>query len=165
MNRSRERLVPRRASRRLVWAVSLVGLAMAAGALAQGRYGGSDDQAAAPTPAMGASSGVFTAEQAERGAAVFTSSCAGCHGAQLQGGMGPRLNPLHESWSGLSLAALYRFVSQNMPFSAPGSLEPQQYADVISYVLSQNGFPAGGGELPPDAEQLEALTIDAPPAE
>ena len=82
MNRSRERLVPRRASRRLVWAVSLVGLAMAAGALAQGRYGGSDDQAAAPTPAMGASSGVFTAEQAERGAAVFTSSCAGCHGPQ-----------------------------------------------------------------------------------
>src|SRR5690606_20940651 len=101
----------------------------------------------------------------ERGQAVFAASCAGCHGAELQGGGAPRLDPLNEAWQGMTLAALYRFVSTNMPFNAPGSLVPQQYTDVISYVLAQNGFPAGEAELEPDDEALAAFVIDAPPAE
>lgn len=149
-----------------VWVAILLAGSLLAVALAQGGYGGEGEQeSAAAAETVGVSTGVFTAEQAERGAAIFSMNCAGCHGAQLQGGMGPRLNPIDESFHGVSLAAVYNFVSQNMPLNAPGSLEPQQYADVISFVLSQNGFPAGEAELPADAEQLEQFTIDAPPAE
>lgn len=134
---------------------------------AAGRYGGEEagPPAAQAEEEAGVSTGVFTQEQAERGQEVFSGRCAGCHGAELQGGGAPRLDPLNEAWQGMTLAALYRFVSTNMPFNAPGSLEPQQYADVISYVLAQNGFPAGEAELEPDDEALEAFVIDAPPAE
>lgn len=143
--------------------------ALAAFALAQGGYGGDDygygDYGAAAPERAGVSTGVFTEEQAARGEELFMSRCSGCHGANLQGGMGPRLSPLNEAWQGMSLASLYRFVSQNMPFGAPGSLEPQQYADAISFVLSHNGFPAGEAELAPDEELLDQFVIDAPPAE
>ncbi len=143
----------------------LVVTAVAAVALAQGRYGGDDYGATAAQERAGVSTGVFTEEQAARGEELFMARCSGCHGANLQGGMGPRLSPLNEAWQGMSLASLYRFVSQNMPFGAPGSLEPQQYADAISFVLSHNGFPAGEAELAPDEEQLDQFVIDAPPAE
>lgn len=144
---------------------ALLVAATVAFALGQGGYGGEDDQAAAPPDASGVSTGVFTTEQAERGAAVFQTNCSGCHGAELQGGFGPQLAPIDEAWHGLTLGALYRFVSTNMPFSAPGSLEPQQYADVVSFVLSENGYPAGEAELAPDAEALEQFVLDDPPTQ
>ncbi len=142
-------------------------LALTALALA-GRYG--DDYetppaAQAAAAPLGVSTGTYTEEQAARGAEVFATRCSGCHGPALQGGMGPRLDPLDESWQGMSLAALFRFVSRNMPFNAPGSLEPQQYADVIAHVLASNGFPPGDAELPPDESALEAFVIDVPPAQ
>lgn len=141
----------------------LVVTAVAAVALAQGRYGGDDYGATAAQERAGVSTGVFTEEQAARGEELFMARCSGCHGANLQGGMGPRLSPLNEAWQGMSLASLYRFVSQNMPFGAPGSLEPQQYADVLAHVLASNGHPPGDAELPADAEALEAFVIDSPP--
>jgi mono/diheme cytochrome c family protein len=152
-----------------VWLGAAVAAVLALTALAlAGRYGGEDygPPAAQAAPAqVGVSTGAYTEEQAARGAEVFAARCSGCHGPALQGGMGPRLDPLDESWQGMSLAALFRFVSTNMPFNAPGSLEPQQYADVIAHVLASNGFPPGDAELPPDEEALEAFVIDAPPAE
>lgn len=145
--------------------IALAGAALAYAAA--GRYGGPEPGAllAQAPGAAGASTGVFTEDQAQRGQAVFQGSCSGCHGGNLQGGMGPRLSPLGGHWQGSTLGALYRFVSANMPMSAPGSLEPQQYADVIAYVLSHNGFPAGEAELAPDDAALEAFVIDAPPTE
>lgn len=110
----------------------------------------------------GVSTGVYTSEQAERGAEVFLTSCAGCHGPELQGGFGPQLAPLGEHWLGGSLGSLYSFVSSAMPYSAPGSLEPQQYADVLAFVLQENGYQAGDAELVPDAEALAAFTFDTP---
>src|SRR5690606_2428552 len=69
----------------------------------------------------GVSSGVFTVEQAERGAEVYLGNCAGCHGPNLEGGFGPQLAPLGDHWQGSTLGSLYGFVSTAMPFSAPGS--------------------------------------------
>lgn len=114
--------------------------------------------------AMGVSSGVFTAEQAESGAEVFQSSCSSCHGASLEGGFGPRLAPIGEHWHGSTLGSLYAFVSTAMPFSAPGSLETDQYVDVLAFVLRENGYPAGDEPLIPDEDALDAYVIDVPEA-
>lgn len=134
--------------------VLFAGLALA---LAQG-----DAAADEHVPATnGASSGVFTEAQAERGAEVFANSCAGCHGAELGGGFGPQLAPIGEHWHDATVGSLFAFVNSAMPFDAPGSLEPQQYADVIAFVLSANGFPSGTEELAPDRAALDGLVIDA----
>lgn len=141
----------------LALALLLTGLALA---LAQGNDG-PDPAMEAPGDAIGVSTGVFTEAQAERGAEVFLANCAGCHGAALEGGFGPQLAPIGEHWHDTSLGSLFGFVSSAMPFSAPGSLEPQQYADVIAFVLRSNGFAAGEAELPADREALDGVIIDA----
>lgn len=118
-----------------------------------------------PPAAAGASSGVYDLEQAQRGAELFAARCSGCHGKELEGGFGPQLDPLDDDWSGQSLGSLFRFVSRNMPFDSPGSLQTDQYLDVVAFVLQSNGYPAGEAALVADEAVLDGVTLDeAPPA-
>jgi polyvinyl alcohol dehydrogenase (cytochrome) len=91
--------------------------------------------------------GVYSAAQAEAGRALYAKSCAtGCHGANLAGaGPTPSLagKDFLARWSGLSVGELYRRVRTTMPKNAPGSLSDKAYLDVVAYLLSANGFPAG----------------------
>lgn len=84
----------------------------------------------------------YTAAQAEAGQQVFVTVCAACHGATLGGGVGPALvGPAFRTvWT--NAAMLLGYVSQNMPLSAPGSLNPEQYRQVVAYLLRQNGIAA-----------------------
>ncbi|MEO7043321.1 MAG: c-type cytochrome [Gemmatimonadaceae bacterium] len=75
-----------------------------------------------------------------RGAAIFTASCARCHGAN-----GAGIPPATPVWGprsysiGASLARVERaasFIRHNMPFDSAGVLNDQQAYDVASYVLS-----------------------------
>src|SRR6267154_847411 len=104
--------------------------------------------------------GIYTAAQAERGKAVYAMNCAGCHGDKAEGGnAGPTLSgpDFTNGYKDGSAGALLNKISQDMPSSAPGSLEPQQYADVFAYVLSVNKYPAGQTEAPKDAADLKAV--------
>jgi alcohol dehydrogenase (cytochrome c) len=62
------------------------------------------------------------------------------------------------TWGGEPVGSLFEHVSTNMPQDAPGSLEPQQYADVVAYILQLNGVTPGDRELPADAEQLSSVS-------
>ena len=42
---------------------------------------------------------IVTAQVSAGGPALFAANCAGCHGAQAQGGAGPKLAGLPSSWS------------------------------------------------------------------
>jgi mono/diheme cytochrome c family protein len=98
--------------------------------------------------------GVFTADQADRGRNEFAGHCAECHGGNLQGGAdGKRLNgdQFWTDWKESTVGELLTYVSKNMPRSEDGStagtLSPSTYADIVSYILSANGFPAGAQAL------------------
>jgi hypothetical protein len=39
-------------------------------------------------------------------------------------------------------------------------LDPQQYADVVAYLLRLNKMPAGNAELTPDSTALSTIRID-----
>ena len=96
-------------------------------------------------PAQSAKSvneGVYTAAQADRGAAVFKTSCTACHDTGRFTG-----DDFLAGWTGKSLHALFDHVSTTMPEDNPGSLKPQQYADVIAYLLKLNEYPTGNTEL------------------
>lgn len=75
-----------------------------------------------------------------RGAEVYRSTCAACHGMDGEGGAVPRAPALwgERSYSiGASMARIERaaaFVRHNMPFNAPGSLTDQQAWDVAAYI-------------------------------
>jgi hypothetical protein len=47
-----------------------------------------------------------------------------------------------------------------MPKDAPGSLSRQAYVDLVAFVLSKNGFPAGRTPLDRDPERLKRILIE-----
>ena len=111
-----------------------------------------------------ASDGVFTGAQAERGSVLYQSFCQECHQPDLSGAKGPALTGTEflQRWGapGLSVADLFGFVTSLMPEYEPGSLTEQEYADVLAFILRENGYGAGLGELARDIEQLETVVLD-----
>ena len=63
------------------------------------------------------------------------------------------------NWTGLTLSDLFTRNRVSMPQEAPGSLSRQQNADILAYILSQNGYPAGQTELPRDDAPLAEFRI------
>ena len=127
--------------------------------LSQAFYGTLQAQAGRTTAA-----GVYTDVQAKRGAQVYTDSCASCHGPDMKGtDVIPSLSgPEFENfWRGQPLGDLFEKISTSMPKSMPGSLMPQQYADVTAYMLSTLKAPAGKVDLAPKLEVLKQITIQA----
>jgi len=111
--------------------------------------------------------GVYTDTQAKRGATVYGEKCATCHGDKLQGTdtAGPTLSgpDFINGWKDMTVAALFAKISSDMPSNDPGSLKPTEYADVLSFVLSTNKYPAGKSDLPADAAALKAVKMAAAP--
>src|SRR5262245_32215251 len=93
-------------------------------------------------------SGVYSAEQAKRGEALYLQHCAAaCHVENLNGnGPAPALrgNEFLLKWEDFTLGDLLKQIRATMPKVAPGSLSDAQYIDVIAFLLAANKFPAGG---------------------
>ena len=49
-----------------------------------------------------------------------------------------------------------------MPKQDPASLSPQEYAQLVAYLLKINDAPAGQAELGSDLERLKKITIEMP---
>src|SRR5215469_14372645 len=95
--------------------------------------------------------GVYSADQAKRGESAYATNCASCHGDQLNGGeMAPPLagGEFMSNWNGLTLGDLFDRIRSTMPASKPGSLSRETNADILSFILAFNKFPAGDKELP-----------------
>jgi mono/diheme cytochrome c family protein len=106
--------------------------------------------------------GVYTQPQADRGKRAYTALCMGCHGEELDGqDMTPPLSGSRflVSWDGEPLSELAQAVQTKMPANAPGSLTPDQVADLLAYVLSRNKLPTGQAELPKDTQSMKLITI------
>jgi mono/diheme cytochrome c family protein len=118
--------------------------------------------AAAPTSVL---EGVYTEEQAKRGEAIYSQTCANCHGATLGGGemapalAGPDFIP---GWVKQSVNDLFVRVHEDMPQDNPGTLTPEQAADTVSFILASNKWPAGQTELSKDKDVLKNIKIEAP---
>lgn len=100
--------------------------------------------------------GVFTDEQATRGAETYRMACASCHMPDLSGeGSAPPLSgdAFALRWEGGKLGDLLRITKGTMPQEDPGSLTPGDYADVVAFLLKSNGYKAGQQSLAdnPDA--------------
>jgi len=108
--------------------------------------------------------GVYTADQAQRGGEQYSNICARCHGDDLAGSdeATPLTGPAFmANWDGLTVGDLAERIFQTMPQNNPGHLTRQQVADIITHVLSFNGFPPGKTELDPRIEVLKQIRIDA----
>jgi len=111
-----------------------------------------------------ASAGVYTAEQAGRGEAIYKEQCAACHGDNLEGsGPMPPLAGMDfmTTWQGKSLGDLYEKIQTTMPATAPGTLMPAQTADLLAFMLKSSKYPAGSSALEGKMEALLPISLDA----
>lgn len=120
-----------------------------------------------PGGGAGAATGTpvsFTTAQAERGESRYTRDCVECHGDTLNGGLigGPPLRGLafeQKYLNGAPASVLFLYTSAAMPPDNPGRFSPAVYADLVAYILEQNGFAPGAEELPADVEALNNLIM------
>jgi mono/diheme cytochrome c family protein len=106
--------------------------------------------------------GVYNPAQAKRGGQVYSVSCQNCHGDALQGdGTATALTgpAFMADFNGVTLGEMLDRTRTTMPDDNPGTMSRQQIADVLTYVLSVNKFPAGAAELPTQAEVLNQITF------
>lgn len=125
-----------RKSRNGGWTVALLYAALGASAC--------DIGVASPGP---------VAEQAREGSRVYAAHCARCHGKSGQGtrrasaligrGALPRLPPPERRkvrrTEFRTAADVLAFVEEKMPFDDPGSLEEEEAAAVVAFLLRENG--------------------------
>ena len=113
-----------------------------------------DEMAAAEAafPAQPASSGAaaapleVTPETVAAGAAVFAQNCVACHGANLQGGIGPTF--LDDQWLHGGQAAdivhtITNGVLEKGMIRWQGILSPEQINQVAAFVISKNSEATG----------------------
>ncbi|GGM09755.1 c-type cytochrome [Deinococcus aerophilus] len=101
--------------------------------------GGTGDAAPTPNAAAG---------NAEAGATVFTSNCAGCHGAQGGGGIGPSLvtDEGPKAWTLAQFTTVLREgvlpggreLSAVMPRFSDAQLSDTQVADLLAHIQTLN---------------------------
>jgi hypothetical protein len=98
--------------------------------------------------------GVFSAEQAGRGAAVVAAHCTRCHGQGRS--LSGDVFMLH--WEGHNLARLLQKL-QTMPPKSEVVLTAQQRIDAMAFLLQQNGFPTGANDLTDETAALTNILI------
>lgn len=100
-------------------------------------------------------SGVFTAEQAQRGAQVFEDACKKCHQPEEYGD-----GIYMEGWSGQLASDMIDQLRSTMPQDNPGSLKRMDYVDLAAYLFELNALPTGEAEM--DTDNTKSILIEGP---
>jgi mono/diheme cytochrome c family protein len=105
------------------------------------------------------SAGWYTSAQAANGAKAYQKTCASCHGAKLDGGMGPALvgRQFWLTYAGKKASTLWSAVHTTMPMTAPGSVSARNSINIMAFLLQQNGVPAGTTPLDDTTDLTKAL--------
>jgi len=115
--------------------------------------------------ARSTSDGVFTEEQANRGATAYNTNCAGCHGSTLRSTDREVPNLTGDSfkrWIGRTLGEKFEIMRDTMPPRDERSLPDEVYLDILMFILRANKVPVGLHELKRDPETLRQITIAEP---
>ncbi len=108
--------------------------------------------------------GLYTTEQAKRGEVLFGDKCVSCHEGlrDLTPGMAALLgdHTFRSAWTGRPLSELFGTILETMPQDAPGTLSPDQSAELVAYILSGHRFPAGETALTTDLMALMEIPFE-----
>jgi hypothetical protein len=112
----------------------------------------------AQTPAT-TMAGIYTTAQADLGEETYMGICVACHPAGTYS-----TDQFKATWVGRPLSDLFSLIATTMPKSDPASLSPQEYTQLVAYILKINKVPPGKTDLPMDANKLKRIKIEMPGA-
>ena len=87
---------------------------------------------------------VYNEAQSKRGETAYGQYCAKSHGPDLMGA---------------DVAPPFERLQITMPGDKPGTVSRQDNADIVAFLLSKNGFPAGQADLPAQTEIMKTIKI------
>ncbi|MBT8084200.1 MAG: cytochrome c [Woeseia sp.] len=96
--------------------------------------------------------GVYTEGQAASGELLYAEHCLICHDKKY-------FRPVLKRWNGQPISMMYLIMSSSMPESNPASLQQEEYADILAYILSLSRYPAGDTPLTVTDEALERILV------
>jgi mono/diheme cytochrome c family protein len=109
-----------------------------------------------PGPATSTIAGVYTDAQARRGEEQYFALCVSCHPPGTM-----HSEPTFSTrWAGRPLSDLFDVIKDTMPKNDPGTLTPEESAQLVAYLLKMNGMPVGKTDMPIDAETLKKIRIE-----
>ena len=126
-------------------------------------------RAAPQTPRKTVWDGVYTAEQATRGQALYKTHCGYCHRDDLIGGGSEAGAPALKGpiftirWRDQPIADMFVTIGTTMPQNKPDTLTPQVVIDIVSFLLKSNNMPPGNAELPADLDALKTVFMEYRP--
>jgi cytochrome c5 len=105
--------------------------------------------------------GVYSDAQATRGKAAYVAVCLRCHAPDLTGVTAPALtgDRFMQSFGGEPIDRLFLKVRDTMPPSFGTVIDDQTKLDIVSYILQNNGFPAGAADLTLSGTDLATAQI------
>ena len=108
---------------------------------------------------------VFSESQAARGQTLYKKSCTVCHRDDLSGSDGPPLKGIDFfiRWREHTVAEMLDEIQMTMPQSEPGSLSPQTYLDIMSFLFKFNGVPMGKTDIVADPDALSQVAVTEKP--
>lgn len=152
---------------RVVGFIFIPAALIVAGARGAGLGAPSATTAQALAPPRNVWKGVYTEEQAQRGAQAYQQACSRCHGENLKGkGDAPALigPAFFDRWAGLSVQDLFFRVQITMSHVPSRLFAPSEtVGDIVSFVFRANKIPAGVDQLPLSEEQLRHIFITRDP--
>jgi len=98
--------------------------------------------------------GVYSLEQAARGAELVKTTCAECHDPEDW-----RERGFLARWSGESTYQLWYYINDRMPYRNPWSLTRQQVTDALAYILYVNELPHGAEEMGTTEDDIDDYWI------
>ncbi|MCH4022512.1 MAG: cytochrome c [Acetobacter sp.] len=108
----------------------------------------------------------LTAEQADKGEALYGAACAICHGTAMRGNFQtpPLRGTFVARWANVPVSELSDYIQRAMPLMAPGTLSREDTIAITAWLLKANGVPVGKTPLPSDDKLLHSFKFPAIPA-
>jgi mono/diheme cytochrome c family protein len=110
--------------------------------------------------------GVYTTEQATRGTDLYDRVCSECHGDDLEGReKAPALagGSFAQRWDHATLKKLFERLQEMPPDNPAARLKPDQYVDILAFLLSANEVPAGSQLLVSNKDVLSTIKYTSRP--